>query len=250
MGLFGFGKKKEEKQNDVPMQSYSYAQYMKQADYGNVENEIKDQNGPTYLIGKTDEGKLFIEGKDLGNFKRYNKMGLIIDNANNDLNRFSSSQIVYNARVAYYNDYDVELLGKGDSLSISEDFENITLGFDFNLINDPKYLNCLMLQLLDRDRVEDCLKDTYSYDATRKYGDYVGLVGYSQNKDRYTKMSDVSVAQYRHSQFEQNRSQHEKIRREQIEIDRKRKEYYDKINQLNERDGMLRQIDNDSHDNK
>lgn len=253
MGLFGFGSEKKKVQNQWNKEQDLVAQY---GGYDVSENDIVDSYGYRYAVYTTENGKTCIACKMPNSqtknqiYYRYNRVELTLDDVNTELNQHSSTQNVYNARVVYYEYGDTQM---NDERDTRHNFKNITIGIDQNAVNDPNYLNVLMTQLLDRKRVMDCLEDTYSYDASRHYGDYVGFVGYSQNRGGYTKMCDVNVAQYRHNQYEENRAKNEVIKQKQQAIDIEKQEYYNKIKELDRKRSMIGRKDelqNDSHEER
>lgn len=224
MGFFDFfkGKNKELKQKSGEKIVNS-----------NFDNEYE------YDFGYTDDNDVLIECKYCGkdNPKNYDIIILVVKDLNQDLSQFSKK--VYNAKVGYFKNGKVSLFDE-------EAYEDINLGFSKENAKNLKYTNCLMTQLLDRDRVRDCLIDTFTNSGVHKGGDFVGSVEYSEKNKKFEVDFDSEIANYRHKQFEKDRDEFEKsIARGMALKEQKRREEMEKTEKI-QKNNKITNLENNS----
>ena len=193
--------------------------------------QMKDQNGRLYY-------QLDYFDKDASFKQMYDTTRIIVD----AVPTMIAGHQIYSAKVSWYGQNDAVYLDpQYADMGRRNQFTDIKLGLDVNkFFSDPAYQDVLMLQLLEKSRIERYIGEGLKDTPKQPCGDYIGHVGVSSksNSNEYRKIFSEAVGREvhyshemvkkreRHKQYQEQQKQ-AMMARKQAEIERLQKEIDD-----------------------
>ncbi len=194
-----------------------------------INDNIIQQNSMPHeiLYSREENGNFEIDFLDhQADFKQlYDSTRLIVSDP-----KIISNKLVYDCLVSWYNNSDAEYIGQVDSRT---DYKHVLAELDMNLLlKDENYCRAVMVNLLDKKRVEKYLASSLEDYPEIPCGEYVGGITLKDNS--YKKYFDVNVGICAH--FSEEMTQKRTIYKLQQEQKRQ-----DKINSNKEKIQKLQQ---------